>query len=125
MKHLIERVLIVIAILVLGTICVRSIKYSLLLYQTLSATKNEAIAAMNQHERVWLNNVKLVHKGMVYQDVVRILGQPTKRRTNNYIAWVVEDNDDNYSEISIEFDNDQVKRGVWVHLNKFYYALPL
>ena len=104
-------VIVVVAVVVLGV------------YRTLSNQGEKAISLMNESELALLEKVSLIQKGMSYDEVTEILGEPDREALALRPSWMV--NNSPFNQISVYFGNEGAFKVRWLNLGCFVFEPTL
>ena len=111
MKTLFKIILILVLLLVIAG--------GVLGYKTFGTTGEDAVAKMSESEKVILDKVVTISKGMTYEEVVVILGEPTDLSESVAPIWTV--NGEQYNRLVVLFGHSGVTSAKWTKFWSFYY----
>lgn len=92
-------------------------------YRTFSHQGEKALTQMTSAELALLEKVKLIRKGMSYNEVVILLGEPDRNALGLRPTWRVDGSAAN--QIAVYFVNDGVFKVRWLSLGDFIYEPAL
>ena len=111
MKALFKIILIVIVLLAVGGGVVG--------YLTYRNSGENAVEQMSESEKVILEKVVTITKGMTYEEVVVILGEPTSLADSVAPVWTV--NNEPQNQLTVLFGHSGVTSVNWAKAGSFYY----
>jgi len=111
MKTLFKIILIVILLLIVGGGVVG--------YLTYRNSGEGAIAKMSESEKEVLDKVVTIEKGMTFEEVVAILGEPTNLSDSVTPLWTV--NNEPQNRLTVLFGHSGVTSVQWAKAGSFYY----
>jgi hypothetical protein len=86
-------------------------------YSTFAYSGTEAIARLTEDDRPYLLKYDQLQRGMSYDHVVAILGEPDRDALGGRATWKV--NQSSLSQISVYFAEGKVRKARWLHLGRF------
>ena len=86
---------------------------------TFGTTGEDAVAKMSESEKVILDKVVTISKGMTYEEVVVILGEPTDLSESVAPIWTV--NGEQYNRLVVLYGHSGVTSAKWTKFWSFYY----
>ena len=93
-----------------------------ILYRTVSRSGERAVAATHVDEREHLD-LKRLQRGMTYEEVVSVLGTPTRAGGYFRPTWRYRNNP--FSQVAVYFDAEGAGKVRWMSLGIFIYERRL
>ena len=92
-------------------------------YRTFSNQGEKAISLMSESELALLGKVSLIQKGMSYNEVAEILGEPDREAIGLRPTWRI--NNSPFNQIAVYFGNEGAFKIRWFNLGCFIYEPTL
>jgi len=110
-------------IIAVGLIAVLACVAGFFLFRTFSRTGEKAIAVMTTAEKEHLQSLSRVRRGMSYDQVAQLLGEPSRPAAGLRPTWQFQGS--SLSQVAVYFDNEGARKIRWMSLGRFTYESPL
>jgi len=86
-------------------------------YSTFAYSGDRAFSRLTPEEQPYLMKYNQLHSGMTYDQVLAILGEPSRDGLGIRPTWCV--NNSGFNQIAVYFQDGRLRKVRWMHIGRF------